>query len=644
MKKIIAVFLAFALMGSPYIAKADQQDKPIPPTLAILDTALDTSIPEIKSRVIEEVCILDWPSCPNGTSFMVGKGASVLPNKIISNNNFNHGTQMASVAIDNNPNMNILFIRIIGHTPSGARQSTGSLTIVNALEWVYKNRDKYNIVAVSASQGNHNVIKKNSNNYCPYTATNIIIERLFLENIPVFFPSGNNKDSKRIDWPACISSSIAVGGTNYSGASSISNYDENLVDIWAPMSATVTLPGGLKSVSNGTSISNQIVAANYVKLKTINFNLTSKELIQIIKSTANYVDNNLNQKIFSLNVSGAIYRIRTDMMKLSDKDFLEKTKSQFEINSFSDLYKNKKYIRQIAWEKASMTIDKNNDKNKEFEVFIGPNTELYFKDYVTPISIVSRMFPNDLEPSKVIIISYSFKDLEWAESLAKVILSKSDYDRFQRIEKDKLISGNCKLFTLTCNGSKQLTTSEKIAIIFQGVPRDLSNFYMIEKTKYTTGYQYAHEYFHAIQRVPIMGKSEVWPHAWFREGSANWVGNVAVNYKNFQSYKEFMELDCFLLCLNLSESDIKEFFEEANGNYIPKKFDNGLNYSIGSHAIEALVALRGYESIIEMYKQMSNKINFAEAFKNVYGVEWTYAIPILSKIVYENLKLGDINE
>ena len=238
---------------------------------------------------------------------MEGPGSSVLPASIIANRDFNHGTQMASAAIANNPNMNILFIRIIGNTTRGTRQSTGILTITNALEWVLKNKDKYNIVAVSASQGNQNVLKKTNVNYCPVTATDIMVDRLYSVNIPVFFPSGNDRDKSRINWPACIPNAVAVGGVEVFGLnkpqpSIVSNYDGSLIDIWAEINSTVLLPGGSIGNAYGTSVANQIAAAKYIAVKTAKPTLTAQQILSLIKSKATPVPNRLNQNIFIFNL------------------------------------------------------------------------------------------------------------------------------------------------------------------------------------------------------------------------------------------------------------------------------------------------------------------------------------------------------
>lgn len=304
MKKITAALVAILAITLSMPAQANLKNSTSVPTLAVLDTALDTSIPAIKSRLIGEVCILDLsssqvrrgekPACPNNSLFMEGEGAATLPMNILSNNNFNHGTQMVSAAIQNNPNMNILFVRIIGHNSNGTRQNTTVNTVPNALKWIYENQAKYNIKAVSMSQGNHNLLR--SPNYCPVTQTDYWVDWLVKSEIAVFFPAGNNRDYNRIDWPACIPSSIAVGGVEDFGSSgmyisNVSNYDANLIDFWAPIASSVTLPGNRVGRAFGTSVSVQIAAAKWLEISSAKSTLTQTQLLNLIKNTATPVSN-----------------------------------------------------------------------------------------------------------------------------------------------------------------------------------------------------------------------------------------------------------------------------------------------------------------------------------------------------------------
>lgn len=272
----------------PVTANANIKNQTIDlkPTLVILDTALDTSLPEFKDKIVYEVCILEWPSCANGKSFMEGPGAAGMDKRFIASRDFNHGTQMSSVAVQNNPNMNIIFIRIVGSTASGVRQTTGPTTVANALDWVYLNKDKFNIKAVSMSQGHHNLI--NLPQYCPNNSrVGKSISQLLSVGIPSFFAAGNNRDYKRIDWPACYPDSIAIGATDRNEEIAIfSNADSNLLDFYANGFARVSLPGGSQANAAGTSVSAQVAAAQWIALSTAKPTLTFKQIYDLISNTA----------------------------------------------------------------------------------------------------------------------------------------------------------------------------------------------------------------------------------------------------------------------------------------------------------------------------------------------------------------------
>ena len=308
--------------------------------------------------------------------------------------------------------------------------------------------------------------------------------------------------------------------------------------------------------------------------------------------------------------------------------------------SFADLFENRKGIGLAAWQKSSEIIKNNKSKVGTLEIFTGPNTKPSFDDYPTPVALVSRLFPNRSEPEKTIVIRYKYVDIAWAESILRSKLTPEEFTRLNNIEGGRAITGRCNDSEKNCRGAMQQTTMSRISLIIQGVPNSEDRNDPTGGPRFSGGMVEAHEYFHALQRIPIMDKAFVWPHAWFREGSAEWVQNVAINFEDLKAYQNFLIADCSNECSRLSEAEIAEFLETSKENYTAPKFSPFLNYNLGARIIEALVALNGPDTLIDMYEQMGKRLTFEQAFKNTYGVEWSYAIPILAKAIHANLKDG----
>jgi len=286
MNKKIAVGILALTMVVPSTSHANIKNRTVTvPTLAILDTALDTSIPSIKEKLVYEVCILEWTTCPNGQSFMEGPGASHLPLSSITKNGFDHGTQMASVAIAANPNMNIVFVRVIGQNINFDRQITGEKTVYSALDWVYANKDKFNIQAVSMSLGDSNAA--GAGHYCPVTPnTQQSIKNLLSAGIPTFFPTGNGRNYNRIDWPSCIPESFAIGAGSRNGIELSSNSDQLLTDFYALGNAKAIYPGNVVKNASGTSVSTQIAASQWIVLKQSKPGYTVQQITDLISKTS----------------------------------------------------------------------------------------------------------------------------------------------------------------------------------------------------------------------------------------------------------------------------------------------------------------------------------------------------------------------
>lgn len=280
---------------------------PTSPTIAILDTALDTSLPIFEDRILFEACVTEWYSCPNGRDEMEGTNSATLPSSWYLTNGFSHGTQMGSLAVKTNPEVKIVFVRIIGATARGLRQISTETTVERALDWVVRNHKRFGIQAVSMSQGHHR-LGAIGTDYCPKSPiTQRKVRELLDQEVPVFFPTGNNGDKNRIDWPACIPESIAIASsTPAKNTARFSNFDPLLVDFYAPGEARVMSIGRKFINISGTSASTVIAATQWATLKSIHPELKYDEIYEILESTAEPINDSFQVLGREINLENAL--------------------------------------------------------------------------------------------------------------------------------------------------------------------------------------------------------------------------------------------------------------------------------------------------------------------------------------------------
>ena len=274
-------------------ASASATDQ-IPKSLVIVDTGFDTQLPIFQGRVLGEACILDWSSCPNKGYFQEGIGAAHLPLPVSSLNGFYHGTQMASIALAQDPTLKVVLIRIIAHSSTGYRLPAQDQTIAKVLEWVILNKDKFNVGAIAMAQGHAG--NRLARDYCPKFEN---VEKRILElkrlDIPFVVPTGNDGNKSQINWPACIPSALAIGASNSDDQiASYSNIDRTLVDFYAPGKADSILPGGKITPSTGTSVSTIVAASNWVSTSNKYSTKTYSEMFQFFRGGPIIFDEKFN--------------------------------------------------------------------------------------------------------------------------------------------------------------------------------------------------------------------------------------------------------------------------------------------------------------------------------------------------------------
>jgi hypothetical protein len=243
--RYVSLLLTTALVVTQFSVPPAQADQIR--TLVIADTAIDSSMNEFSENIIQEVCIVDYSVCPNGTNFMEGKGSAYLPKELIQSNGFNHGTQMVSAAVRTNPKLRIVFIRIVSHSSKGLRLTANIDVLKRTLDWVRKNRSTYNIQAIAVSQGNRG-------------------------------------DRSRVDWPACTSKALAIGAlTPERQIASYSNIDNAVIDHYEIGTLKVLDASNREVSAQGTSVSVQVAAAKWMKIKELNPNITISQSLEQLR-------------------------------------------------------------------------------------------------------------------------------------------------------------------------------------------------------------------------------------------------------------------------------------------------------------------------------------------------------------------------
>jgi hypothetical protein len=200
MKKLLTLLVSITVLGTTAVPVHANT----PPAVVVIDTGTNTSL--FKDSISYEVCLLTSFKCPNGKMTMEGTGAANIP--VSTNKALNHGTQMVSLVLRFNPTAKVIPIRIVGISPSGTPGFYSMDDVQNALNWVVANRVKHNIAVVSLAQGAVFPGCKVPAGMAESIAT------LKAAHVPLITAVGNDRNTKNVFSPACLSDAVSVGATD----------------------------------------------------------------------------------------------------------------------------------------------------------------------------------------------------------------------------------------------------------------------------------------------------------------------------------------------------------------------------------------------------------------------------------------------
>ncbi len=294
---------------------------------------------------------------------------------------------------------------------------------------------------------------------------------------------------------------------------------------------------------------------------------------------------------------------------------------------FADLVENYRGIPEVVWNEAQKLAASGNLKSS-FTITLGPNTKIQegLGDPEVLLTRASKLWSNYNQSSQTKVFLFNFNDLGWAQQKLRELggswFTPED------------LAGNCSSLR-SCGAFGG--SYRGVGHIFIGIPIREYTFFNLS---YVRG-NYAHEFTHAVQyaqfaKTPLVNGYSIMP-CWFSEGQPQ-VPGTSLGFETLNDYRiqrnSWFDQPAGALGDYTAESILK-FYSLAGsprGGQCNASVRSRI-YDVGYITVEALAAIKGINSTMEVVTGVAEGLTFEESFKRVYGISWSEAAPILAKAV-----------
>jgi hypothetical protein len=291
--------------------------------------------------------------------------------------------------------------------------------------------------------------------------------------------------------------------------------------------------------------------------------------------------------------------------------------------SFDNLLERYKGIGPTVWKEAQ-ALSNAGTQISEFEIQIGPNTTPApgVSKPLTYLSRISKLWSNYTQPTKTKVFLFNFNDVSWVQ--------QKNRDLGGSIHTPETIGGAC--------------TSAENCSSFGGAYNGVGQLYIGVQIKsfddYSIGFvrgNFGHEYTHTVQYTALNAPANVKLPCWYAEGQPQVPGQTLgfETQANYLKSRTSWTSKSPGILGDYSPDSILKFYAltggsgtgTCNADYRPRVYD------VGYMTVEALASIKGIQSTMDVVVGVGKGMTFDESFKNVYGISWAEASPILAKVV-----------
>jgi subtilisin family serine protease len=282
-------------------------------TVAVIDQGINLTHEYFTGQIVDGICVYQTSSqslCPNGLKYQTGiQAASQRFDKGVIVSSENHGNMVGGL-IAGNPN---------AEAPGGIAPKAKLLmantdlalpSLVSALNYIYDNREKYNIVAVSMSFG---ITGGSSRNYIldcnlnpDYAQLKATLSKLRSAGVMPFAASGNGFILNEVTGsaPTCLSEVVTIGAVDRGGKVSMYSTMNSKVELLGTDYAKTANTVGYQT-AGGTSAAAPVVTAGYALLRQAFPSASAQLVLDSMKQSGWLVDDVIRKQIPVVDLAAA---------------------------------------------------------------------------------------------------------------------------------------------------------------------------------------------------------------------------------------------------------------------------------------------------------------------------------------------------